>query len=322
MENYKLFKNRLILLTIVIVSLCCTVTVNAAKDRRLKVVTSTEFLSDWVREIGKELVKVDTIHDPRTDIHFFEPRPGHIKMCSKADVFVTPGLDLDVWIQPLLDASRNPNIQYGTDGYIDASVGVHVLQKTAGRVDMSMGDVHPFGNPHYFYDMSNVNVALKNIERGLCSALPNHADEFETNRVVYWESLVSLFAAMRRQVEPYKGVKVVAYHRSWEYFAKEFGLEIVGYFEKKPGIPPSAKAIKFLGSVMEEDEVKIILKEPYFPNRAVKKIAKKSGASVLELTNFPGGRPGAESYIANLKANIDDLLLVLKDVYGDSYSGK
>lgn len=315
-----MLKNRLVLLTLVIVAFCYSVRVNAEDDSRLKVVTSTEFLSDWVREIGKEHVKVKTIHDPRTDIHFFEPRPGHIKMCSKADVFVTPGLDLDVWIQPLLDASRNPDIQFGTDGYIDASVGVHVLQKTAGQIDMSMGDVHPFGNPHYFYDLSNVDVALKNIERGLSGNSPNHADEFKINRVTYWKSLEALFLTMQKLVEPYKGVKVVAYHRSWEYFVKEFGFDIAGYFEKKPGIPPSAKAIKFLISVIEENEVKIILKEPYFPKRSVKRVAKKSGARIVELTNFPGARPGAESYVANLKANINDLLIVLKEVYGNSYS--
>ncbi len=320
MENYRLFKNRLMLLTIVIAATCCFATVHA-EDSRLKVVTSTEFLSDWVREIGKELVSVETIHDPRTDIHFFEPRPGHIKMCSKADLFVTPGLDLDVWMQPLLDASRNPNIQYGTDGYIDASVGIRVLQKAVGQIDMSMGDVHPFGNPHYFYEMSNVEIALKNIERGLSRKLPDHAELFKANRVAYWNSLVSLFSTMRKLIEPYNGVQVVAYHRSWEYFAKEFGLEIVGYFEKKPGIPPSVKALKLLTEEMQKGEVKIILKEPYFSKRMAKKVVKKSGARIVELTNFPGGRPGAESYIANLKANINDLLVVLKEVYGNSYSG-
>lgn len=309
-----MLKTRLISLILILTPLFCLLANNAYGEKRLKVVTSTEFLADWVRQIGKELVDVESINDGRTDMHFFEPRPGHVMKCSRADMFVTPGLDLDVWLQPLLDASRNPKILYGASGYVDASVGVHVLQKPYGRVDMSMGDVHPYGNPHYFYDLSNVGVALCNIVAGLSKVDPVNEVIFKTNKEEYWKEVQTTFTTIKKLMEPFKGEKIITYHMSWEYFAKEFDLEIVGYFESKPGIPPSPKEIKNLIQVINQHQVKVILKEPYFPKRAVKKVAKETGVQVLELTNFPGGRPDAVTYLENLKANVNDLMKVFKDI--------
>lgn len=289
-----------------------SIATNGENEKRLNVVTSTEFLADWTNQIGGNMVNVQSIHNSMMDIHFFEPRPSHIKKCNNANIFITPGLDLDVWVQPLLNASRNPDIQYGTIGYVDASVGVHVLQKPSGNVDMSMGDIHRFGNPHYFYSMKNVGISLKNISDGLTKNMPDNAKLFESNRNKYWKLIQTSFITLKKLMEPFKGTKVIVYHRSWEYFAEEFGLQIVGYFETKPGIPPSAKSIKKLIDIMKKEDVKIVLKEPYYSKRAVKKVAKQTGAKIVELTNFPGSRLDARSYIDNLKANIGDLMIVLK----------
>lgn len=307
-----MLKNRLISLILIFAPLFCLSADSVYGEKRLKVVTSTEFLADWVRQIGKELVNVESINDGRTDMHFFEPRPGHVIKCSRADVFVTPGLDLDVWLQPLLDASRNPKIQHGASGYIDASFGVHVLQKPAGRVDMSMGDVHPYGNPHYFYDLKNVGIALGNIVVGLSNVDPVNGETFKANMEEYWKEVQTTFTTLKKLMEPFKGEKIITYHMSWEYFIKEFGLEIVGRFESKPGIPPSPREVKNLIQIINQNQVNVIFKEPYFPKRAVKKVANETGVKVLELTNFPGGRSDAVTYIENLKANVNDLMMALR----------
>jgi len=291
---------------------CCLISNNIFGGEKLNVVTSTSFLADWVRQIGKEFVEVESINDGKTDMHFFEPRPGHVIRCSRADVFVTAGLDLDIWLQPLLDASRNPKIQYGAEGYIDASVGVHVLQKPTGSIDMSMGDVHPYGNPHYFYELENVRVALENIVEGLAKVDSMNREAFKINKEQYWIEVQNTFRTLKKILEPFKGTKVITYHLSWEYFVKEFGFEIVGYFEPKPGIPPSPKDIKKLINIINSNQVKLILKEPYYPRRRVKKVAKETGAKMLELTNLPGGRDNAPTYLENLKANVNDLIKALR----------
>lgn len=309
-----MLKNRFISLFLIVISLSCMAAHDVYGEKSLKVVTSTGFLADWVRQIGKEFVNVDSINDGRLDMHFFEPRPGHVLMCSRADVFVTAGLDLDVWMQPLLDASRNTRIQYNSKGYVDASSGVHALQKPQGRVDMSMGDIHPYGNPHYFYDLENVGIALENIVAGLSKADPTNEGTFKANKEAYWETVQTTFNTLKKLMEPFNDAKIITYHMSWEYFAREFGLEIVGYFEPKPGIPPSPKDIKNLIEIMNQYHVKVILKEPYFPKKYAEKVAQETGAKVLELTNLPGGRPDAAEYLENLKANVRDLLEVLGKV--------
>ena len=311
-----MLKNRFVLLVLymipLILSFCLTIDNIYGKDK-LKVVTTAEFLADWTREIGKDLVDAESAHNGKVDMHFFEPRPKHVLMFSKADVFVTPGMDLDVWMQPLLDASRNSKIQYGAKGYIDASFGVHTLQKPPGRVDMSMGDIHPFGNPHYFYDLGNVGVALENITIGLSKVDPINSERYKANKESYWNEVQTTFKTLKRLLEPYKGTKVVAYHLSWEYFVLEFGFEIAGYFESKPGVPPTPKGLKNLMQLIKDEQIKIILKEPYYPKRPVKKVAKATGAKVLELINFPGGRENAGTYLENLKANVNDLIKALKE---------
>lgn len=285
---------------------------NAGAKGKPNVVASSAFLADWAREIGGDLVNIETIHDGRSDIHTFEPRPGHIMKCAKADLFIAAGLDLDVWIQSLLDASRNSRIQYGAKGYVDASHGVLILQKTDGPIDMSMGDVHPYGNPHYFYSLENVEIALDNITKGLSGIAPENAETFKVNMDRYLDKAKNTFALLKKMMEPFKGAKVVAYHMSWEYFIMEFGLNIAGYFELKPGIPPSPRHVQELTSIIGENSVKIILKEPYFPKKSVKKVSKATGAVVVELVNFPGGRPNAPTFLENLKANVNELIKALK----------
>ncbi len=304
-----MLKNRLVLCFILSMMFFFPAMNDAHAGKKLKVVATLEFLADWAKQIGQEHVDVDSVHDSRLDVHYFQPRPAHVLMCTRADMVIIGGMDLDVWMQALLDASRNRKIQYGREGYVDASFGItKVLQKPIGRVDMAMGDVHPFGNPHYFYNMDNVGIVLENIVTGLSKNDPDNADVYRLNKEAYWKEVQATFKKLKGLMRPFRGTKVITYHQSWEYFVEEFGLEILDYVEPKPGLPATPKHTKDLIEIINQHQVKIILKEPYYPKRPVKKLMKKTGAKVVELVNYPGGRKKARTYLQNLEANINDLV--------------
>ncbi len=307
-----MLKNRFVLYFILTILFFFPAINSAHAGKKLKVVATLEFLADWAQQIGQDFIEIDTVHDSRLDVHYFQPRPAHVLKCTKADMVIIGGLDLDVWMQSLLDASRNRNIQYGREGYVDASFGiVNVLQKPTGRVDMAMGDVHPFGNPHYFHNMENVAVALENIVTGLSNNDPEHADIYRKNKEEYWQKVQITFKTLKELMKPFRGTKIITYHQSWEYFAEEFGLEILGYVEPKPGLPASPRHTKELIETINRHKVKIILKEPYYPKRPVKRLMKKTEAKVVELVNYPGGRKNARTYLQNLEANINELVQAL-----------
>ncbi len=307
-----MLKNKLVLCFILSMMFFFPAMSDAHAGKKLKVVATLEFLADWTRQIGQEHVDVDSVHDSRLDVHYFQPRPAHVLKCTRTDMVIIGGLDLDAWMQALLDASRNRNIQYGRVGYVDASFGiVNVLQKPVGRVDMAMGDVHPFGNPHYFHCLENVGVALENIVTGLSRNDPDNADVYRMNKETYWQEVQTTFKRVKELMKPFRGTKIITYHQSWEYFAEEFGLKILGYVEPKPGLPATPKHTKDLIELINQHQVKIVLKEPYYPKRPVKRLIKKTGAKVVELVNYPGGRKNAHTYLQNLEANINDLVQAL-----------
>ena len=307
-----MLKNRLVLCFILSMMFFFPAMSDAHAGKKLKVVATLEFLADWTRQIGQEHVDVDSVHDSRLDVHYFQPRPAHVLKCTRTDMVIIGGLDLDAWMQALLDASRNRNIQYGRVGYVDASFGiVNVLQKPIGRVDMAMGDVHPFGNPHYFHCLENVGVALENIVTGLSRNDPDNADVYRMNKETYWQEVQTTFKRVKELMKPFRGTKVVTYHQSWEYFAEEFGLKILGYVEPKPGLPATPRHTKDLIALINQHQVKIVLKEPYYPKKPVKRLMKKTGVKVVELVNYPGGRKNAHTYLQNLEANINDLVQAL-----------
>ncbi len=307
-----MLKNRLVLCFILSMMFFFPAMNDADAGKKLKVVATLEFLADWAKEIGQEHVDVNFVHDSRLDVHYFQPRPAHVLLCTRADMVIIGGLDLDVWMQALLDASRNRKIQYGREGYVDAAYGItNVLQKPVGRVDMAMGDVHPFGNPHYFHNMDNVGVVLENIVTGLSNNDPDNADIYRKNKEKYWNEVQTTFKKLKEFMRPFKGTKVVTYHQSWEYFAEEFDLEIMGYVEPKPGLPATPRHTKELIELINRHQIKIILKEPYYPKRPVKKLVKKTGVKVVKLVNYPGARKKARTYLQNLEANINDLIQAL-----------
>jgi len=273
--------------------------------KTLEVVASTLDMADIAKQIGGEKVNVYAISTGKYDLHFFDPRPSQVMKLRKADLLIVGGLDVDIWIPSLIDASRNRRIRFGAVGYVDPSDGVQPIQVPKGRIDGAMGDVHPFGNPHYWVTRGNLEIVIDNIANGLIRVSPGDADYFEQNKAAYIQKVGEVFDGLHARLEPFKGTKVIQYHQSWDYFCNEFGLEIVGSLEPKPGIPPSASHLEELVSWARHEGAKLMLIEPYYPKRPVEFVARETGAKVLWLPFYAGGKEGVDGFLDNLSYNVD-----------------
>jgi zinc/manganese transport system substrate-binding protein len=264
----------------------------------LNVVTTTEDLAAIAREVGGDKIKAESLSRGYQDPHFVEAKPSFVLKLNKADLLIAVGRELEIgWLPPLITQSRNSRIQPGSDRYLDASLTARILEIPTGQITRAMGDVHPSGNPHYWLDPENGKRIAKAIEGKLAAISPpdgayfaQHEEDFE-KRVSEGEKR---WLAM---MAPYKGTKVVTYHRSWPNFAERFGLDVIGYVEPKPGIPPSPSHTLELIREMKRQNVKIIMVEPYFDLKTPDSIARETGAKVLVMPPSVGGEKEITDYI-------------------------
>jgi zinc/manganese transport system substrate-binding protein len=282
-----------------------------ASAQTLDVVASTLDMADTAKAIGGDRVSVYAVSTGKYDLHFFDPRPSQVMKLRKADLLIVAGLDVDIWIQGLIDASRNPKIRFGAVGYVDPSEGIRPIQVPKGRIDGAMGDVHPYGNPHYWVTRENAHLVVENIAKGLIRVSPQDADTFVRNKEAYLERLDAVFDELHEKLAPFKGTKVIQYHQSWDYFCNEFGLDMVGSLEPKPGIPPSPSHLKELVTQARYEGVKLMLVEPYYPKRPVEFVARETGAKVLRLPFYTGGQKGIEDFLDNLTYDVDQIAQAL-----------
>lgn len=279
-----------------------------ADAKTLNVVASTLDMADITKQIGGDRVSVYAVSTGKYDLHFFDPRPSQVMKLRKADMLVVGGLDVDVWVQGLIDASRNRKIQFGAKGYVDPSDGIRPIQVPKGRIDGAMGDVHPYGNPHYWVTREHVHIVARNIAEGLIRVSPEDAGYFGQRREAYLKRVDEVFDRLHEKLQPFKGTKVIQYHQSWDYFCNEFGLEIVGSLEPKPGIPPSPSHLQEVVSLARHEGAKLMLIEPYYPKRPVEFVARETGAKVLRLPFYAGGREGIEGFLDNLTYNVNQIV--------------
>lgn len=271
---------------------------------KLRVVASSLDMADFASRIGGDRVEVQAIFRGRSDMHFFEPIPSHIVMLRKADALVVVGLDADAWIKGLIDAARNPRIRFGAPGYIDPSDGVSAIDVPAGRIDGSRGDVHPYGNPHYWYTPEHVAIAANNICEGFSRISPRDEVYFRKNRDELLEEAARVYAELRAKLAPYAGTGVIEYHASWDYFCRTFGLEIVATLEPKPGIPPSAKHLGEVVRLARERGAKLMLVEPYYPDKPVRYVARETGIEAVRIPLFLGTQDGIRSHLDLMRHNV------------------
>ena len=273
------------------------------------VVVSTADMASITKHIAADLIKLRTIYYGQLDIHFFQPRPQHIVWLSKADLFIAAGLGGDEWVYPLLISSRNSKIKPGKPGFVDPSAGVDALDVPTGMIDGSMGHVHPYGNPHYWLTERNLIISAINITNGLISIIPDKKDVLLENKEIFIKKVKVLFAELRQQVEPFKGVSVIQYHESWDYFCGEFGFDIVGSVEPKPGISPTPGHISELKGIIANDHVKLIIAEPYYPKKPIDKLA---GGGKVNVVRIPLYLKKNGDILENISYQVDEIIKALK----------
>ena len=287
----------------------------AAPAAVLNVVAATEDLASLTREVGGDKVKVEALGKGYQDPHFVEAKPSFILKLHAADLLVAIGRELEIgWLPPLIQQSRNAKIQPGADGYLDASLTVKILDIPTGQITRAMGDVHPLGNPHYWLDPDNGRRVAQALEEKLAKMSPADAPYFAARYADFDKRLREAEKRWDGLMAPYKGWKIVTYHRSWPNFCERFGLEVVGYVEPRPGIPPSPGHTLELIAEMKRLAVKILLVEPYFDLKTPQSIGRETGAKVLVLTPSVGGEKEITDYIKLFDYDIGLLVAALKEV--------
>lgn len=269
---------------------------------KLNVVATLPDLASLARDIGGAEVTVTCLGKPGEDPHYIQPKPSYIVALNKADVLIENGLELEIgWLPALLDQTRNGTIRLGGPGRVIANAGVPVLDKPTDPVDRSQGDVHPGGNPHYLLDPECGKIAARNIAAAFKRAAPGAAAAFDDGLAKLLARIDAAQADAVKLLDPYRGAKVVTYHKSFPYFVARYGLVVVGTVEPKPGIPPAPAHLAALGDRMKADGVKVILQEQWHETRTPAVAAKKSGATVVVLPTQTGGDPAAPDYPATVK---------------------
>ncbi len=285
---------------------------------KLQVVTTLSTYADIAQRIGGDKVTVNYIVPGNQDAHFVRPKPSYAVLLNKADLFVSTGLDLELWAPTLVDMSKNPLVRSGQPGYVSASAGIDLLEKPA-VLSRSEGGLHIYGNPHITTGPLNFKIIARNIATGLKKIDPVHADFYDSNlkqfqaeidnhmfgkqlvrlmggklltglalndRLIDFLSaksfkgkkLIEYLGGWLKQGLSFRNRQIVSYHKNWVYFQKIFGIKTVGYVEPKPGIPPSPKHVEELVQVMKKHRVKVLLAANYFSAAKVREICDKVGA--------------------------------------------
>jgi ABC-type Zn uptake system ZnuABC Zn-binding protein ZnuA len=284
-----------------------------AHAAKIHVVATLTDVADLTRNVGGDHVDVFSLATGVEDTHGVPMKPSFVPVMNRADLLVHIGFGCEhAFLPALLEASKNPRIQYGRPGYVDCSIGVAPLA-VPKSTDHSEGDVHPYGNPHYMLDPVLAKVALGHIYDALVATAPQYQADFTRNRDAYIAKLDDKLAEWRQLAKPLKGVKFISYHEEWEYFAERFGMKVYGTIELKPGIDPTARHIEQLIGGMKADHVPIVVREPQFPEKVPKLIAEQTGAKLVKLPIMPGGVPNTPTYIEMIDYNLHTMLEAAKE---------
>lgn len=269
-----------------------------ASSKPLRVVTTTEDLASIAREVGGTRVAVTAICRGYQDPHFVDAKPSYMVLLKKADLFVEVGRDIEVgWAPGLLNGARNPRILPGAQGFVDASSQVQIIE-IPSSVSRTQGDIHPFGNPHYWLDPMNGAGIARAIRDGLSRISPSDAPLFNQRCADFERRVAEAVPRWRAQARAIglSGIKVVTYHRSWSYFARAFAFEVINYVEPRPGIPPSPNHVQGLVTQMRQGDVRLLIIEDFFDPRLPQKIAKDTGTPLVLLPTSVGAEEAIKTY--------------------------
>jgi len=268
-----------------------------ASAKNLKVITTLTDLASLTQEVGGDKVDVEALAKGYQDPHFVDPKPSFLLKLRHADLLISVGLELEIgWLPPLIAQSGNANIQPAAPGFLDASQFAEILEIPQGAVTRAEGDVHPLGNPHYWLNPDNGRRIAKGIANKLAELDPADRVYFQQREQDFEKRLAEADKKWQTQMAPYRGRKIVTYHRSWPNFAKHFGLDVIGYIEPRPGIPPTPSHTIELVNLMKRENTKIELIEPYFDVKTPDSIARMAEGKVVVMMPSVGGKPEITDY--------------------------
>ena len=305
-------RRTLLVLTAVLAALSLSLP-GAHAERKLRVVATIPDLKSLTEAVGGDLVEVDSLTRGTQNFHEAEVRPSMMLKLRRADALIENGVELDTWADVAVTGANNANIIRGSAGRIEISRGIQLLEVPTTRVDRSMGDVHPLGNPHFSLDPGLAPIITQNIVDGLSRLAPDNRPAFEKNRQAFLQKLDGEMDRWTKLMEPVRGGKVVVYHPDFIYLLTRFGLVQVGTLEDRPGIPPSPQHLVQIIRQMKAEQVKVILVEPWNDLKLAERVAAEvGGAKALVMANSVGAVKGADNYIAAIDYNIRLLAEALK----------
>ncbi len=273
---------------------------------KLRIVATTSTFASIAKDIAGDKADIYFIASPNRDIHYISPTPKDVVKLKNADVFIHAGLDLEAWRAPLLDAVGRTDLMWPAGKrQIDLSQGISLVEIPTS-LSRAQGDIHAYGNPHYWIDPLNAKIIARNIAEGLARLYPEDADFFRKNMENFDRRVDEKMTDWGKQISDYKGKPVVVYHNSWPYFMGRFGLVTIGFLEPKAGIPPTAKHIEEIKRIMKDKGAKVIVKEIFHESRTPKKISRETGARVITLATEPGEVGG--DYFSLIDHDIHELV--------------
>ena len=295
--------------------LLCSGNLAAGQTKKLNVVTSTTDMAALAQEVGGDRITVESIARGYQDPHFVEAKPSFLLKLRQADLLICVGLQLEIgWLPPLMTQSGNPRIQLGAPGYLDSSQFAEILDIPQGAVTRAEGDVHPLGNPHYWLSPDNGRRIARGIANKLAELNPGDAAFFQ-HRFQDFDGRVNAAAQnWDAAMQPYRGQKVVTYHNSFASFARRFGLQVIGYVEPRPGIPPSPGHTIELIQLMKRENCRLVLVEPYFDLKTPQSIGRETGAQVLVYLPSVGGEKQVTTYFELFDYDIGLLVKALQAI--------
>jgi zinc/manganese transport system substrate-binding protein len=297
--------------TLFLLPLCCLALAVPA-GAKLNVVATTADLGAIATEIGGDRIDLTVLAKPAEDPHFVDAKPSYILKLNRADVVIEGGAELEIgWLPALLDQARNPKLAAGAPGHVAAAQGL-ALRDVPAVLDRSKGDIHAAGNPHYLVDPANAVHAARRMAESFTALDPAGRAAYEANLQKFSASIDARMKGWQAQLEPFHGRHVVAYHDSWPYFAARFGLTIDLFLEPKPGIPPSPAHQAEVIARMKADKIGVIIVDAYVNRRTAETVARATGATVVDVTQYPGGVKGSEGgYVALIDYLVKSLATAL-----------
>jgi zinc/manganese transport system substrate-binding protein len=299
-------------LTKTALALCLCLTTAFSAQAKINVVATLPDLGAIARDIGGDNVDVTVLAKPTEDPHFVDARPSFVVKLREADALIDGGAELEVgWLPPLLQNARNPKIEVGQPGRVQASQGIRLMEVPA-QLTRAAGDVHAMGNPHFMVDPIIAKAVGQHIASAFATVDPAHAAAYQTNEKQFEATINAKLQEWGAKLLPFRGQSLVAYHDSWPYFAHRFGFNINVFLEPKPGIPPSPSHLAEVIAQMKAQKIKAILVEPYHNRKIAEKVAQSTGAKVVDFAQFPGALAGTESYVQLIDKLVNNLAAALK----------